>query len=69
MSVNVYASVLCTEKDFITCGNINHLMFIKECNKTRFSLGELDIMIKFLCVIIIYYLTIFVYVYIYIFQL
>ena len=55
--VNEYASALCTEKDSkhnlycITCGNINDLIIaLKKCDKTRFSLGELDTIIEFLCV-------------------
>ena len=50
MLVNEYASTLYTEKDYTTCGNITNLMFIKECNNTRFSLGELDTIIEFLCI-------------------
>ena len=50
MLVNEYASALCTEKDYISCGNITDLMFIKECKNTRFSVGELDTIIEFLCV-------------------
>ena len=50
MLVNEYASALCNEKDYISCGNLTDLMFIKECNNTRFSVGELDTIIEFLCV-------------------
>ena len=49
MLVHEYASALCSAKHYITCGNINGLMFIKECNNIRFSLGELDTAIEFLC--------------------
>ena len=48
--VKEYASALCNEKDYISCGNITDLMFIKECNNTRFSVVELDTIIEFLCV-------------------
>ena len=50
MLVNEYASALCNEKDYISCGNITDLMFIKEFNNTRFSVGELDTIIEFLCI-------------------
>ena len=29
--VNVYASILSAEKDYITCGNIEYFMVIREC--------------------------------------
>ena len=47
MLVNEYASALYTEIDHITCGNKTDLMFIKEYNNTRFSLGDLDTIIEF----------------------
>ena len=50
MLVNEYASALCNAKDYISCGNLTDLMFTKECNNTRFSVGELDTIIEFLCV-------------------
>ena len=44
---NEYASALYTEKDYITCGNITDLMFIKECNNTRFHWENLILLLNF----------------------